>query len=254
MKKVVYAALGLAAIMGGLPVCAATFTFSPPNGSYQVGQDFNVNVYVDSREGFDTVRANLKFSADNLEIKNFTRNSSFSFPSGENGHNNQTGTFSYGAGIPGGISQGSTFGTITFRAKSPGQATLEINGDSLILSDGENKFDGKNSTALFSLTSAATPTPSSPATPKPQVKAVDTKTPAAKTAVNSPLPDESPESEPIPSEQPLEDTYEENSTQADYTENAGQRSSIISWIWWVAAIATLIVLIGALWYIWKTKS
>lgn len=251
MKKICYAALGLAAVLGGLPVSAATFTFSPPLGSYQVGQDFNVNIYVDSQESFDTVRANLKFSSDVLEVKSFTRNSSFSFPSGENGYNNESGTFTYGAGIPGGTSKGSTFGTITFTVKKPGEAKLEVNGDSLILSEGENKYSGQPASALFHLTGAATPTPSLKPTPSAQVKAAATKTPAPKSAA-SPILSNSPEPQISPSEAPIQEAYQETQAQTDYSEDA-QRSSLISWIWWIAAIITLIVLVGALWYIWKTK-
>ncbi len=249
MKKIFCFAAGLALLLQSVAVQAATFTLSPPAGSYQVGQDFNVNVYVNSDTGFDTVRANLKYSADTLEVKSFSRNTSFSFPSGENGFDNQAGIISYGAGIPGGTTSGSNFGTITFRVKSPGQGSVQLNNDSMILAEGENKYDGKPSSALFSLTPPATPKPTIPAS-TPQVKAATTQKPAVSKAIPSPS------ASPILSESP-EPTASEGpyaqEAQADTGDQDQQKSSILSWFWWIAAIITLTVLVGAVWYIWKTK-
>jgi hypothetical protein len=154
----ILASLSLAVL---LPVSAlasgsASLNLSPSSGSYKAGQTFNVNIMVNpGSDKVDTVRTKLSFSTDVLEIKNFSVGSAFTYQAGANSFDNKTGTFSWGAGIPGGTTSSANFGTITFLVKSQGTGLVSISNDSLALSAGENKFNGQGASAEFSLLAAA---------------------------------------------------------------------------------------------------
>jgi len=135
---------------------AASLNLSSSGGSYQVGQTFDVRVNVNPGEdNIDTVRAKLSFSQQQLEIEKFSLDSSYTFPTGSNGYNNDSGTFSYGAGVPGGTGESGTFGVVTFKVKAPGEAKITISPDSLVLSGGENKMAGGGQTVSYTLAAPA---------------------------------------------------------------------------------------------------
>lgn len=160
----------------------ASLAISPLSGSYKVGQTFNVAIFVDpGGDTIDSVRARLSYPPDLLEIKNFTFGSAFSFQAGGNGFDNNSGTFSYGAGVAGGTAQGTNFGTITFSVKAPGQAQITLGSDSLVLAAGENKYNGSGVVAVFALAKAAAAT--TPAKDVPKQTAPATEEPAAQTPV-----------------------------------------------------------------------
>ena len=123
---------------------SASINLSPTTGSYNVGQTFNVVISVNpGLEKIDMARVKLSFSPDLLEIKNFSQGTTFSFQAGSNGFDNSAGTFYWGAGAPGGIKAVSNFGTITFLAKKAGKSGIDLSNESLLLSAGENKFNGQ---------------------------------------------------------------------------------------------------------------
>lgn len=132
---------------------SAAINLSPTAGSYKVGQTFNLNISVDpGTEKIDTVRANLTYPADLIEIKSFATSPAFSYQAGSNGFNNTAGTFSWGAGTPGGIKSSGSFGTIVFTVKKAGSAQISLSNTSLALSAGENKFNGLLASASYTLT------------------------------------------------------------------------------------------------------
>ena len=140
---------------------SAAISLSPQAESYKVGQTFTATISVDpGTEKIDMVRAKLTFPSDLLEIKNFSASPTFGYQAGSNGFDNTTGNFSWGAGAPGGISTPNTFGTIVFSVKKAGNAKIEINQDSLVLSDGQNKFNGQLGSSDYSLLAAAVAKPS----------------------------------------------------------------------------------------------
>jgi hypothetical protein len=161
MKKTYLTILSSLSLAVLLPVSAlasgsASLDLSPSSGSYRAGQTFNVNILADpGSERIDTVRAKLTFSPDVLEIKNFSVGSTFSYQAGANSFDNNEGTFSWGAGTPGGTTVSTTFGIITFLVKNEGTGVVSISNDSLALSAGENKFNGQGVSAEFSLLAAA---------------------------------------------------------------------------------------------------
>ncbi len=136
---------------------SAAINISSDLSSYSVGQTFNVLVSINPSEGkIDTARVKLNFSSETLEIKDFTPSSVFTHAAGSNSYDNNTGTFSWGAGVPGGIQKTSEFGTITFKAIKEGDAQITIGSGSLVLAAGENKFDGQESLLVYQINSANT--------------------------------------------------------------------------------------------------
>lgn len=173
MKKIYFSILGLAAF---IPLAAsaagsASLTISPPSASYKVGQTFSATISANPNNGnLDTVRLNIKFSANQLEVQNFSLNPTFGFTAGGNGFDNTNGTLTWGAGIAGGTDKGTIFGTINFKVKGTGQAQVTISPDSLVLFDGQNVFDGKSASALYSLAAAVIAPVPPVQTPQPAPK------------------------------------------------------------------------------------
>lgn len=158
---------------------SASITLSPLSGSYKAGQTFNMNISVNpGSDKVDMVRAKITFPADLLMIKNFSTSPTFSYQAGSNGFDNAAGTFSWGAGTPGGITAPSNFGTITFSVKKAGPAQISVSNGSLALSSGVDKFNGQLSSASITLLAAA-------AAPKPKESTVTppAETPAVETQI-----------------------------------------------------------------------
>jgi len=150
----------------------ASVNFSPQIGNYNVGKTFQVNVNIDPKgQALDTARIEIKYPSDLLEIKSFDFGPSFTIPSGENAFDNSTGIFTYGAGIPEGTNQPALFGTITFSAKSAGSAAISLSPESLVLSAGENIFDGALAIASYNVKTPVVP-PKTQAPPAAVKKAV----------------------------------------------------------------------------------
>lgn len=167
----IFALVNLFFISGpALAAGSASLSFSPSSGNYQVGQNFNVIIYVNpAGETVDMVRAKVTFPAGLLEIQNFSLSTTYNFPAGGNNFDNSAGILSYGAGVAGGNSSPGTFGTIVFRAKAAGQARVVLNSDSLVLAGGEDKFDGQASFATFNINAGSvTPVPGQPPAPNPK--------------------------------------------------------------------------------------
>jgi len=157
-KIVVLVALAFASVHFARATGSASINLSPTSGQYKVGQTFNVTINVNpGSEKIDMVRTKLTFSPDYLEVKSFSTTPTFSFQAGGNGFDNVTGTISEGAGVPGGITTPTNFGTIAFVVKKAGSAQVAISQDSLALSAGVNKFNGQTNAASFTLSAPAAP-------------------------------------------------------------------------------------------------
>lgn len=144
--------LGFSLASSSLASGPSFLRISPESGSYNVGDKFSVVISVDpAGQKIDTVRVKLTYPADLLEINNFTVSPSFTFQAGSSGFDNKAGNFSWGAGLAGGTSSSITFGTVNFTVLKTGEAQISINGDSMILSAGEDKFNGQAQLANFDL-------------------------------------------------------------------------------------------------------
>lgn len=130
----------------------ASLNFSPAFGSYKTGQEFSISINVDPGSGsVDTVRAKFSYPVDLLQVEKFSTNEVFSYQAGANSFDNQTGTFSWGAGVPGGIKVPQKFGTIVFKAIKDGSAKITLSSGTLVLSAGQNVFNNQLSSASFSV-------------------------------------------------------------------------------------------------------
>lgn len=114
--------------------------FSPRTSSFVEGSTFEVPIYIDTQGvSINSIEVRLKFSSDKLTIVN---------PSGgvsiigvwieSPNYDNTKGVASYVGVIPNGIKTSSgLIGTITFKAKSTGKASLSFSSDSsILLNDG----------------------------------------------------------------------------------------------------------------------
>ena len=160
MKKYIYStilALGLVFSVG-VAQAATSVTLSPTNKTVSAGQTFTVSAtFNPNGTKLFTGRLALSYPADVLEVTNFTAPSTF-FSLAQPGYDlvdNTNGKLLKTAGFPGGMTDSSLFGTVTFKAKKSGNATIALNSDVLALDSGNNN-DFNN---VFSTVAVTVPAP-----------------------------------------------------------------------------------------------
>ncbi len=146
----------------------ASLSISSASQTYNVGQTFQATVSVKAGgKTFDSVRLQMSYPPNMLEVEGFSFGKSFKFTSPDNGFDNASGQLSYGGGIPGGTSQDENFGTIFFKVKKEGQANVAIKPASLVLSAGENISLGQPAEASYLLSAAPVQKKQAPANKTP---------------------------------------------------------------------------------------
>ncbi len=143
MKKILF--ISLFSIMGAvvlpLSVLAATdFSFSPISIDVEPGDDFTVTISVEPEQAVYTVKLELDFPAELLEVKSFAFEQGW-IPLSQNEYNlvdNENGLLIKTAGYPGGLASALEFGTISFSAKEAGEGAISISNNSFVL-DSENQ-------------------------------------------------------------------------------------------------------------------
>ncbi len=119
-----------------LSVLAATnLSFSPVSIDLEPGDDFTVTVSVEPEQAVYTVKLELNFPAELLEIKSFIFKEGW-IPLSQNEYNlvdNENGLLVKTAGYPGGLVSASEFGTISFSAKQAGNGVINISNNSFAL-------------------------------------------------------------------------------------------------------------------------
>jgi len=165
MKKILYSIFALSLV---LPVMAsaATFSFAPSAGTFAPGETFSVAVFVNPSAGEEITTAKLSaiFSASGLEIISFTQADNWiplAVP-GSDLIDNVTGKLIKTGGFPARVSTSKQFGTITFKAKNEGVATLIVEGDSIMLDIANTDKYVASAGASFTIvapTPISTPTP-----------------------------------------------------------------------------------------------
>ena len=143
MKKILF--ISLFSIMGAvvlpLSVLAATdFSFSPISIDVEPGDDFTVTISVEPEQAVYTVKLELDFPAELLEVKSFAFEQGW-IPLSQNEYNlvdNENGILIKTAGYPGGLASALEFGTISFLAKEAGEGAISISNNSFAL-DLENQ-------------------------------------------------------------------------------------------------------------------
>jgi len=156
-------------LFGAQKVFAATIYLSPSSGNYSVGQTFNVSVLVNTQgTAVNTAEAQITFSSDTLDLLSVSQGSTFNLISpGSPSKGASSAYFAGGLPNPGYTGSGGSLGSMTFRAKAEGTATVSINSGRTLLNDGNgtDAYSG-GSNSRFTISSAA-PTPTPQPTPAP---------------------------------------------------------------------------------------
>jgi len=153
-------------VLAPFSVHAATLNFSPLSGSYGVGNTFPVNITVESTDqAMNAASGVVSFPWDKLEVISISKQGSiFSLWPAEPSFSNSAGTVSF-EGIVLNPGYTGAFGkilTITFRARSAGQANLNFSSGSVLANDGTGaNILNRLRVAVLTLTSAGE-TPSVP--------------------------------------------------------------------------------------------
>lgn len=160
---------------------AGSITLSPTAKTVVPGQTFTVVVAAAPNGSAYTVKAVVRYPANLLEIKSFSFANGW-LPLTQAGYDtvdNAGGVLVKTAGYPGGLTTGKALGTITFKAKAVGSATVTVGSDSMLLDAGNaNLFSAGGQTVVTIKQPAATPTPT--VSMSPSVEA----TPSASPLVN----------------------------------------------------------------------
>jgi hypothetical protein len=146
-------------------VSAATLYLTPSSGSYGVGATFTVSVRANT-QGTDvnTAEGYINYSADTLELVRVSQGSTFYLPA-PGSPSKSAGTAYFGGGLPtpGYNGASGNLGTLTFRARAEGEASVTFSSGKVLLNDGlgTDAYAG-GSAAHFTITKAtATPPPPS---------------------------------------------------------------------------------------------
>ena len=155
---------------------AAGLSFTPSSGTYNKGQTYSVSIYVNpASDSIYTVKAEVKYPADLLEVKSFSLASGWTALSqpGYDEINNNSGILIKTGGYAGGLENNALFGTITFYAKDSGSASVSIGNGSQVLDDNSKNVLTSRPSVLFTLSDEI-----EPATPTPAVQSQPQTAPA----------------------------------------------------------------------------
>ncbi len=128
----------------------AGYIISPAAQEAAKGEVVQIQVEIDPKgEIFDTARVKLEYTPGMLNLEGVAKNTKFSQTAGGNSFSDDSGTFSYGSGLPGGTSEKIRFLTLTFRTAREGEAKVYLRDDSLIASNGINVSDCRSNMATI---------------------------------------------------------------------------------------------------------
>ncbi len=166
MKKI-QSILLIIAVLLPASVGAASITFVPSFGNYDTGSTFSTSVYVNPASG-ETISASklsLTFPANTLEVISYTPVSGGSIlvHLGTN-TDNLTGEIVDNIAFNPGIIASTKVATIIFKAKTDGQAQIEVTGDSKLL---DSTNTDKNTGSIGANYTVTTPVLVVPITPVP---------------------------------------------------------------------------------------
>ena len=160
MKKIIAATLASTALLlAPLAAFAASVDLSPLQVAVKTGKTFTVNISANpAGASVYTVRANLSFDPALVEETDFSFASGW-IPLSQPAYdvvNNTTGSVIKTAGHPGALTTTVTFGTVTFRAKATGTATIAVTTDTLLLDKtNQNLKSGAQGVTTVSITAPA---------------------------------------------------------------------------------------------------
>jgi hypothetical protein len=154
---------------------AASLSISPSSGTYNIGQTFNVSVYVSSADqAMNAASAVITFPADKLQITSLSKTGSIvSLWVQEPSFSNSNGTINFEGIVlnPGFQGSNGKIITLTFKVKTAGTASLSFTSSSVLANDGQgtNILQSLGS-AQFILKSTSTTEPPASEASTPLVK------------------------------------------------------------------------------------
>lgn len=158
---------------------ATTISFSPSTINVSPGQNFNLAISLNPQGIRNyTVKAEVNYPADLLEVKSFSFSSGW-MPLSQSGYDlvdNTNGQLIKTAGYPAGIPTATTFGTITFSAKKAGQGTVSLSSNSMTLdADNQNILISPLAQASVKITTPVAPSvpPAAPAAPEEEEELIE---------------------------------------------------------------------------------
>lgn len=128
-QTILFAAVGL---LIAPVVFAANIVFTPSTVNVTTGNSFTVQVSINPQVKVGAVEVELKYPADLLEVTGFTLDSHW-MAAGDNSIDNAKGVAVKSGGYPGGITSQTVFGTVSFKAKKAGSATISLGSNSMAL-------------------------------------------------------------------------------------------------------------------------
>jgi hypothetical protein len=164
VKKIAVLILGLLLSTPLFVFASVGFSLKPATGNYKIGDVFSVALFVNPQSNkIYTAKVELLYPANLLSVESFNFDDAW-LPLKQPGYDlvdNTNGILIKTAGYPGGLSSDTRLGTVIFRVKSSGSATLNIGSNSIALdSNNANLFDNMPIQAVFTF---STPQPQLPA-------------------------------------------------------------------------------------------
>jgi hypothetical protein len=159
MKKLLATILLMMIAVLALPqhTFAASIYLTPSSGRISVGQEFTVSVIADTEgETVNTAESNITFSSNMIELIGVNQGSTFllAAPASPN-MGSATAYFGGGLPNPGYNGKAGLLGTMTFRAKATGNASINITRGFVLLNDGSGtRVLTRTAGASFTITPA----------------------------------------------------------------------------------------------------
>lgn len=249
MKTIIKTFIQTSLVMFGIvlfavsAIAATTASLSPTTVNVTTGQKFTINISVNPQGTPNFAeKVEIIYPAETLEI------SSFSFASnwmpltqpGYDSTDNTNGVMIKTAGYPGGITNSTMFGTVSFTVKKSGSGTIKIGNSSLAFEANSQSAITGNETVFNVSTPAVVPivVPAKPPTTKPTTQIApkaETQPTVPKTTNTAPV--QEAVVEPTPN------------TQVAAVVASGSQSYV--WLW-ILPVILVLVLFG--WWIYRRKS
>ncbi len=140
MKTGFYLALSTFVFLAVAPHAQAATLFTPDQGPYSTGQSFSMPVYVSTAPGeaINAVSGRLTFPSQKLRVKSVSKGGIMTFWVEDPTYSNASGIVSFEGGVynPGFAGSRGTVVTVTFEALAAGNASVGLEGVSILANDG----------------------------------------------------------------------------------------------------------------------
>ncbi|MDD5569066.1 MAG: hypothetical protein PHG23_01470 [Candidatus Pacebacteria bacterium] len=219
---------------------AATLNFSPTTVNTTAGEDFSLQINLNSQDAPSyTAKVELSYPADLLSINSFTPNGDWMQlkQSGYDLIDNANGVLIKSGGYPSGFSSTVNFGTVSFHAKAAGSATITVGSNSFVYNAAGTNVLSSNPVESVNIAEAAS-----------TVVNLET-TPAAETGTENAAPAETtaPEANNTVTENTAAAANAAASAQGSLASIAGRIVTLNTNNFWVGFLV-IVIIIGIIYY------